>query len=533
VLPADKVLPNLVRVRGKREPRRPFLTEVGRRAATYGEVNDRADEWAAGFLRLGVAPGTTVAVMVHARIEWFAVWLGLARARLLEASVSTDFHGEMLSYALSKSAAKVLVIQADFLTKVTTEVLATTPIERIVVLDGDAPAHCCPAEIRTESAATFLSGVERREIAEVAVWEPASLILTSGTTGPSKFVITPWGSMYSGALTMGPTELIRDCDISYQPLPVSHLSLRCSVYAMALVGAQVVFRDRFSVREFWADVNAYRCTNATVAPFAKLLLDQPERVDDRHSSLRTVVTLAHQSVAFCARFAVEAYGGYGQTEIGVPIMADFRARPNAVGRVRAGYPDLEARIVDEHDREVAVGEIGELIVRSSEPWSLFQGYYGSSDETVAAWTNGWFHTGDLFSRDADGFLYFNDRRKDAIRRRAQNISSFEVEKIILKHPHVVECAAIAVPAKGEEDEVLVAVMVREGFAFQSLHDFAVAAMPKFMVPRYIRVVESLPRTQAMGRTRKFELRKEGITPETWDARNPSDAADAAPRRARC
>lgn len=517
MLDDDRILPNVVRAWATSEPGRPFLSEVGGPSATYGELDGRADRWATAARKWGLPEGATVATMSPARIEWFAAWMGLARARLIEASVSTEFHGEMLSYALSKAGARVLLISADLIEKLSSEILASARLERIVVLDGPPPDDFRPDSVKVTTADAVLSDVCPSPTEQVHVEESAVLILTSGTTGPSKYVNTPWGLLYSGSLSMGPPDIIHGDDVSYQPLPTSHISLRCSLYALALAGGQVVFRDRFSVRDFWHDVNRYACTNATVAAFAKLLMDQPETADDRNSKLRTVVALPRQSAAFCDRFGVDAYGGYGLSEIGIPIVADFKSCPAAVGRVRAGYPGLEIRIVDEQDRDVAPGELGELIVRSAEPGSLFLGYYNDPEATAAAWVNGWFHTGDLFRRDEDGFLYFLDRRKDAIRRRNQNISSFEVEALIGKYPHVADCAAISVPASGEEDDLLIAVVPTDGFSFEALHDFAIATMPRFMIPQYVRIVRALPKTQAMARTRKFELRQEGVTDDTWEA----------------
>lgn len=517
MLDDDRILPNALKAWAASEPDRPFLHEVGGPSATYGGIDDRADRWAAAALRWALPAGSTVATMSTARIEWFAAWMGLARARLLEASVSTEFHGEMLSYALSKADARVLLITADLIDKLSPEILAAVKLEQIVVLDGHPPDSFQPEGMNVTTADTILSDAHPSPTENVHVEESAVLILTSGTTGPSKYVTTPWGLLYSGSLSMGPPDIIRANDVSYQPLPTSHISLRCSLHALALAGGQVVFRDRFSVRDFWHDINRYSCTNATVAAFAKLLMDQPERPDDRKSSLKTVVALPRQSAAFCDRFGVDAYGGYGLSEIGIPIIADFKACPEAVGRVRSGYPDLEIRIVDEQDRDVASGDLGELIVRSPEPGSLFSGYHNDSHATVAAWAGGWFHTGDLFRRDENGFLYFLDRRKDAIRRRNQNISSFEVEALIGKYPHVADCAAVSVPAPGEEDDLLIAVVPTDGFSFEALHDFATATMPRFMIPQYIRTVDALPKTQAMARTMKFQLRQEGVTKDTWEA----------------
>jgi crotonobetaine/carnitine-CoA ligase len=190
--------------------------------------------------------------------------------------------------------------------------------------------------------------------------------------------------------------------------------------------------------------------------------------------------------------------------------------------VRGGWPGYEVRIVDEHDQPVLPGHVGELVVRASEPWVINQGYDGMPEATAAAWRNGWFHTGDGFRADDDGGYYFVDRIKDTIRRRGENISSFEVEACVLAHPDVAECAAIAVPSEFTEDDVKVCVVVRNGMTLtpEQLVDFLAPRMPDFMVPRYVEVVEALPKTEATMRTRKIELRTNPITDHTWDREQP-------------
>jgi crotonobetaine/carnitine-CoA ligase len=181
--------------------------------------------------------------------------------------------------------------------------------------------------------------------------------------------------------------------------------------------------------------------------------------------------------------------------------------------VRPGY---QVRIVDDYDEEVPVGTVGELVVRSDEPWMITPGYWRQPERTAEAWRNGWFHTGDGFRRDEEGNHYFVDRMKDAIRRRGENISSFEVEAAVLQHPQVLECAAIAVPSELGEDEIKVLVVVAEELSPAELLDFLEPRMPKFMLPRYVELVASLPKTDATFRTKKVELRAAGINERTWD-----------------
>jgi crotonobetaine/carnitine-CoA ligase len=222
---------------------------------------------------------------------------------------------------------------------------------------------------------------------------------------------------------------------------------------------------------------------------------------------------------FERRFGVRVATGYGQTETGMAVTTGWDHGPWAnCGRIREDYPWPEVRIADEFDEPVPDGDIGEMLVRSAEPWALNVGYHKMPEQTAAAWRNGWFHTGDAFRRDADGWFYFVDRLRDTIRRRGENISSFEVETLVAEHPSVRECAAIGVPAPLGEDDVFVAVIVDDAASFDpaALLTFLEPRMPRFMLPRYVEVVDDLPRTEASMRVRKHELRTRGVTGATWD-----------------
>jgi crotonobetaine/carnitine-CoA ligase len=221
---------------------------------------------------------------------------------------------------------------------------------------------------------------------------------------------------------------------------------------------------------------------------------------------------------FKRRFGVNVSTGYGMTEIGVPLASDGwnLANTTSCGRVRTGYPGYEVRVVDEVDRPLGPDEVGELIVRTAEPFTMNAGYHNMPAETAHAWRNGWFHTGDAFRYDADGNYYFVDRIKDAIRRRGENISSFEVEEAFLRHPEVADCAAYAVPSELSEDEVAVAVVLVDGAAVDPLEllQFVEPSLPYFALPRFLRVVDAMPMT-ATEKVLKQELRAEGSA-GAWD-----------------
>jgi crotonobetaine/carnitine-CoA ligase len=224
--------------------------------------------------------------------------------------------------------------------------------------------------------------------------------------------------------------------------------------------------------------------------------------------------------SFRRRFGIETFVEvFGLTEISVPLMTPYNEpRPKgSCGLLVSDFFDI--RLVDELDREVPVGEVGELTIRSKEPWTVSMGYYGMPEKTLEAFRNLWFHTGDGMRRDSKGWYYFVDRLKDTIRRRGENISSYEIEQTILKHEGVLECAAVAVPASFEagEDEVMIVAVVADGVQRSDVYAWCLEYVPRFALPRYIRLVDQLPKTPS-GKLRKVELRE--LVPDGEDIVEP-------------
>lgn len=228
-----------------------------------------------------------------------------------------------------------------------------------------------------------------------------------------------------------------------------------------------------------------------------------------------MVPLTETCIEFHERFDIDVYTIFNMTEISSPIVSE----PNPVKRGTCGKKrnGVDVRLVDKNDCEVALGEIGEMIVRTDRPWGMNSGYYKNPEATAEAWRNGWFHTGDCFRQDEEGYFYFVDRMKDAMRRRGENISSFEVEAEVVAFAAVREAAAYAVPSELGEDDVMIAVAPVAGYNIdhKELMLFLGERMPYFMVPRYIRILDELPKTPS-SKVMKHILRGEGVTPDTWD-----------------
>jgi crotonobetaine/carnitine-CoA ligase len=305
-------------------------------------------------------------------------------------------------------------------------------------------------------------------------------------------------------------------DAIYGAFPMFHMSGKGMIAQAAYMGGRDVFREAFDTGCFWKDIDEHRCTFTLVVPaMAHWLLAQPPSDEDRTHALRHVISspIIH---AFRERFNVTMRTHYGMTEAGnVTSRRDVTDDSPSCGSARPGY---DVRIVDEHDFEVPTGEVGELVVRTNQPWWMAIEYWNKPEPTNELWRNGWLHTGDGFRRDEDGSYTFVDRQKDAIRRRGENISSFEVEKIVIQHEAVAECAAIGVSTDSGEQEVKVCIVVADGARFDpgDLLRFVIPLMPRFMVPRFVETVEALPKTEATLRVQKAKLREEPLNDRTWD-----------------
>jgi crotonobetaine/carnitine-CoA ligase len=297
-----------------------------------------------------------------------------------------------------------------------------------------------------------------------------------------------------------------------------HIGGSFITYAMLCRGASIAMVESFRTEVFWDTV---RRTGSTavflLGVMGTFLMKQPPGGRDREHPLRMafLVPLAEDGLAFSRRFSVEVFTLFNMTEIATPLISEMNpSKVGTCGRVREG---VEVRLVDENDCEVETGSVGELVLRMDVPWTLSHGYNKDPAATARAWRNGWFHTGDAFRYDADGNYEFVDRLKDAIRRRGENISSFEVEAVVNLHPDVQESAAIPVPSDHGEDEIMVVVAPKTGCTIDPvmLVEFLTPRMAHFMVPRYVRILDALPKTPT-AKIQKTVLREAGRTDDAWD-----------------
>ncbi|WP_445548168.1 AMP-binding protein [Frankia sp. CiP1_Cm_nod1] len=468
---------------------------------TWAQALDEAYRSATALAARGVGRGDHVLLFLPNGLDWLRAWWGTSALGAVMVTVNVAYRGESLRHVCAESGASVIV---------TDGVLG----ERLAGLGLDI-VPVSPAELR---AGTVTEPVLDPPLEP---WDVHAVNFTSGTTGPAKGVLTPYLATYMGGVNaMGEAGGLSATDRWLVDTPLFHVSGQMTALVCLSAGASMAVREQFAGSRYWDVVAETEATHALlVGTMAAFLLSREPSAAERAHRLRVAVLapMVADPVAFRARFGVaQLCSVYGQTEISSPLLVLPGAEivPGSVGRPR---PGVELRIVDEHDLPVAIGEIGELVVRTDRPWEMNVGYFRRPEATVAAWRNGWFHTGDAFRCDQEGNYFYVDRMRDTLRRRGENISSFQVEAEVMAHPDVLEVACVGVPAEFGEHEVKVFVVPVEGRVVDpaDLIGFLVPRLPRFMIPRFVEVVAELPKTQTL-RVRKFELRDRPNTEATWD-----------------
>lgn len=520
----DQTLPRVLRKRAAQYGDKPFLlTEDG--AVSYVQLDETSDRLARGLGALGIGAGETVLVMLPDCVDFFALWCGLAKLGAIEVPVNTAYRGTILAHVIDDSRATTMVVARQYLAVLAEVADRLEALGRLIVREDDGVrAGEMPAALGDRFECRGFDELRAAEGGPRNV-DPAyndinAVMYTSGTTGASKGVLTTHAHTYHYALSVAELLELGPEDVHYAPLPLFHIAGKWAVlYCAMIAGATTAVPARFSIETFWDDV-ARRGVTTTflLGAMASFLYKQPERPEDAETPLAKalVVPLFPEFEDFKRRFKVAVTTTYGSTECNVPVRGTFAVSDyRTCGRL---HDDLyEARLVDENDEEVPVGEAGELVVRAREPWIVMAGYWGLPDKTAEAWRNLWLHSGDVMRRDEAGNYYFLDRTKDAIRRRGENISSIEVENEINAHPAVLECAVVPVVSEDTEQEVMAAVVVKPGetLTHEALIRFLKPRMAYFMVPRYVDMVTELPKTPT-GKIQKFPVRERGLTETTWD-----------------
>ena len=501
-----------------KQPGKVFVKLSREEEVTYAGMRDLTVSTAAGLHRLGVRQGQNVVVWLPNGVDCLRVWFAINWLGATYVPINTAYKGSLLEHVLNNAGAEIIVVHESLVNLLVD--VDTANLRKVVILGNAAGGEAVKIKRLEIHSADALDGrQEEKSLPDVTIepWDLQSIIYTSGTTGPSKGVMSSYAHLHAMSGREG-FYMLAEEDRYMCNLPLFHVGGTIPVMGMLSRGGSISLVTSFATEEFWPKI---RETETTVVlllgAMTNFITKRPPSADDRNHPLKKViiVPLSEDAPAFADRFGVQAYTLYNMTEISTPLVSELNPKQvGSCGRPRAG---VELRLVDSNDCEVQTGSIGELIVRTDAPWALNSGYYKNSEATAAAWRNGWFHTGDAFRADADGTFFFVDRMKDAIRRRGENISSFEVEAEIAAHPMVNEVAVIPVPSEYAEEEVMCVIAPVPGKTIdpKELLEFLVPRLPHFMVPRYVRIVEFLPKTPTQ-KVQKHLLRSAGITDDTWD-----------------
>ncbi|SDP71732.1 AMP-binding protein [Desulforhopalus singaporensis] len=519
---------------------------------TYAEFSKRTDAIAGNLAAIGIEQGDHVSVFTTNSLLCTLMMFGIWKAGAVFCPVNFSFSRRLLAYQLNDTAPKLIVTAPDLLPKVNEIAEELKSLPAVTVYQAPEGSHDYTAELpavhSSLKAVTWeeLTGPASRPDITVTFHDPANLVYTSGTTGPSKGVVQSyrWMAGYSYGLRA----ILTPDDVIYNDLPLYHVGGAIANVCRAVwAGCEVVVWNRFSPNEFWNRIHSRKVTTAILLDVMLSWLTKAEpRDDDRRNTLNKVymqpLPLNHSD--FAKRFGIDfVQAAFGQTETGMGAFVILKeleegqgtppdqyhgmshsevkkaaeesglllmAGEKATRKGLMGYPSpfVEVSIRNENDEECPVEEPGQLTYRPRLPGLLFQSYLGKPEKTIEALKNLWFHTGDAAVLDKDGLLYFVDRLGDRIRVRGENLSSFQVEDMLTQLSAVNICAVVSIPSdEGDEDDIVAYIVPSAGkdLTEDEVRSYSDDNLPKFMRPRYIRIVDSIPQTLTH-KVEKYKLR---------------------------
>lgn len=522
--PEQWVLPRVLRRRAEAHPDRDYLRVGDGPWLGYGEVNARANRVANALAARGLRPGEAVSTLLPNCLENVLVWFGIQKAGAVQCPINLAYRGDFLSWVINLPRSRFLVISDAHLDRLDQVAGDLPDLERVLVWSSGERAGPDP-RVPWEPLEALFEAPDAEPATEPAWTDDARIMFTSGTTGRSKGAIKQHASDYFSGRTYIEVCGVTEEDTLFTCLPLFHSNAQVlATYPAMIAGARIALVDRYSSTRFWEQVvDAGATILNTVSAINYFIWNTPPGPLDRaHRVSRIMAMPAPKDIyaGFEERFGVRFIEGYGLTETGMVTYHPPGAPPRP-GSCGVATPGFEVSIVEPGtDLPLPADTPGEIVVDMKMPNIVMRSYAGMPEKTAEDFRNLKLHTGDLGRMDADGYLYFLDRVKDYIRRRGENVSSMEVERVVASHPDVLDAAAVGVRATegaSAEDEILVCLVPRDGRALdlRALLAWLDERMPYFAVPRYLRVMDALPRTPTE-RVRKVELRAEGVTEDTYD-----------------
>ncbi|MFU8866078.1 MAG: AMP-binding protein, partial [Rhodobacterales bacterium] len=438
---------------------------------TYREMHTEVRRLGRAFQDMGIKQGDYVSIWMPTSLETITIWYALNYIGATCVLMNTGYRGGVLEHVLHNSSSKVMFAHPTLAKRLAD--VDTALIDTVVVTGDDAPD--LPSLNTTRMCDLDSNGEVLPLSKEIEPWDTQAIIYTSGTTGPSKGVMSTYCHLHTMAMSVFSTRenelMIGQDDRFMINMPLFHAGGAAPSYGMLALGGSIALLETFKTDTFWRDV---RNTQSTIVillgVMTSFLMKQPTNADDKAHCLKNVIVipLTADGVNFRNRFGVNLHTKFNMSETSCPIIAEVNPTTvNVCGKARKG---VELRLVDAHDCQVPKGQVGELVIRTDQPWAMTHAYLNNPQATADAFRNGWFHTGDAFRQDEDGNYFFVDRFKDAIRRRGENVSSYEVEAEVVAHPAVREAAVVAVDSEHSEDDILVAISFVEGQSVEPAGD---------------------------------------------------------------
>jgi carnitine-CoA ligase len=497
---------------------KPFL-HFQDRVFTYGQMDANANRLANFLMERGGGPGTGLAIMMKNSPRWLDVFFGLEKIGMYAVPVNVALRQDQLAYIVDNSEAGILVVDHDLLEHYQAVADRVPGVRKVIVNTEGAPQGYEPPDGMESLDLAYGPGLSAARPPVRQNPEDLCIIMyTSGTTGLPKGVVYRYNSTNVKALAIMTRLLMSKDDIAYTCYPLFHANaLFLSVTTALHGGAGVAVAPRFSARGFWDDIRRFNATTFNgLGAVMPILMKQPRKPDDRDNRVRVIISSGCPAEIwkdFEERFGVKIYEGYGAVDGGSTVITNFGTAP--VGSM--GKPlGSRVKIIDGSGDECPPGTPGELICEVGSKKSSVE-YFKNAEATNDKVRDGWLYTGDLVYADEKGYIYFVGRNTESMRCRGENVSAYEVESAVLQHPDVLECAVYAVPSELAEDEIMVTLVPVEGRSVDpaALREFLAGKLARFAVPRYYRVVESLPKTETH-RVIKKELEELGVTGDTFD-----------------
>ncbi len=501
------------------------LFDFGGAKTSYAEFDALSNCMAHALAALGVRAGATVVSLLDNHLDAVLLWFALNKIGAVSVPLNTALKGEFLRHQVADSEAEIVVAEAAYIARLAALAPRLGRVRQVLVRGRLDDGHTdLPADLRFDPLDAH-RGDDATPLQ--ALPDPAALnalIYTSGTTGPSKGCMISGNQMCHVARLLLRAAPFGPDDVLWTPLPLYHMNaIATGVVSTLLVGATISIAPRFSVSGFWPAVEASGATVVSILGALGTLLAQAPDNDAMKRCFGQVHTVKGNPFApeikqtWRRRFGARRIGSnaYGLTEALITsVPADVAVPEGSSGRCA---PEFDVRIFDADDNELPPGTAGEVVCRPLHPDIMFKGYWRRPEDTQKVMNNLWFHTGDIGRFDAEGFFYFVDRKKDYLRRRGENISSFEMESAILLHPEIEQVAVHAVFSTVGEDDLKVTARRVDGATVteETLCRWLAERVPYYAVPRYIEFREELP-SNPQGRVLKYQLRDEGVTPATWD-----------------